>query len=434
MLISWGANAQNGKPVIWDSASVVNPHIGLFGDTGMGKTRTMRFIVQNLLATAEQKIRFHVFDAHGDIEGLDASTVRFHESSDFGFNPLELNPDPEFGGVRKRVQSLITAINKTSAQQLGHRQERMLTRLLTALYRDHGFVHDDPSTWRTNNASRTRYPTLVDAIEYGREMRRALYTGSNQIAVRAFKDLSKIAKQIRAREVDLLRAGPDDPESKEKLQRDLESARERAVLTFTEAVANISSGSELDDAIETEGKEETLSAVIDRLENLYAIGIYRSTPPPLDPQNPVWRYDIAPLGDTEKKMFSMTRLETIFTRAVQRGQQKEIRDVILLDEAHLYQDKSDDYIINRMVRESRKFGVMMIFASQGLNDYPQPLLAGLGTKVILGIDHSYRRAATTKLGISETALDFIVPQRRIVVQTKNRGELTNNTNMVILNS
>ncbi|MFP3449184.1 hypothetical protein SB765_30100, partial [Pseudomonas sp. SIMBA_067] len=74
----------------------------------------LRKIAQAMQETGGRRLRIHVFDAHGDVEIPGESAVRFHESADFGFNPLELNPDPEFGGVRKRIQSLIAAINRTS--------------------------------------------------------------------------------------------------------------------------------------------------------------------------------------------------------------------------------------------------------------------------------------------------------------------------------
>lgn len=432
MRIRWGTSAVNGAPILWDSSRVVNPHVGLFGDTGMGKTYNIQKIINELLDTsAHQRLRFHIFDAHGDIEIDGASTVHFHESADFGFNPLELNADPEFGGIRKRIQSLLTAINKTSTR-LGHRQERLLTRLLTGLYRDAGFIATDPSTWALSS-ERPAYPSLLDAIEYSRQYLHSVYTGSNSTAVIALQNVNKLTKLIRAKELSLQRMGGEDP-TIEKLQRELEAAKQKAVLSYTEAVNSISAGDELDIAIESEGQEETLRAIIDRLENLYAIGIYRSTPPPLDPRNPIWRYVIKALESEEKKLFTMTRLETIFTRAVQRGVQTEIMDVVILDEAHLYLEKEDDYIVNRMVRELRKFGVMMVFATHGLNDYTQSTLAGLGTKIVLGVDHTYRRAAATKLMINEATMDFIVPHQRILVQIKNRGETSTATHRVLLNS
>lgn len=399
----------------------------------MGKTHNLRRIVSELLATSSRRPRFHIFDAHGDIDIPGESAVRFHESADFGFNPLEINADPEFGGIRKRIQSLIAAINKTSVR-LGPRQERALSKLLIGLYKECGFLVDDPNTWFLDGINRKAYPTLVDAINYTREIIRALYTGSNQRAVQSLEEVNRIVRQINNKKAILQRLSPDDESGIRKLENELDGAKQKAIQAYTEAVSTISTGEELDDAIDFDGQDEIMRSILDRLENLYAIGIYRSTPPPLDPRCAVWRYIITPLGQDEKKLFTMTRLETIFARAVQRGPQQEILDVVVIDEAHLYQDKDDDHIINKMVREVRKFGVAMIFSSQAPNDYPDTLLASLGTKIMLGIDRTYRRIAGTKLGLKDADLDFIVPMRRMLVQMKTKGEINSKTHWIIFNS
>ncbi|CAG2138405.1 hypothetical protein LMG19282_01491 [Cupriavidus campinensis] len=223
-----------------------------------------------------------------------------------------------------------------------------------------------------------------------------------------------------------------DDDGAARLERELEAARVRAIDAYKDAVCAIETGEEFDEALDLEGQKETLESVVDRLENLYQIGIYRSTPPPLDPRSRVWRYIIKSLSKDEKKLFTLTRLETIFTRAVQRGEQSEVLDCIVIDEAHLYQDKEEDYIVNRMAREARKFGVSMLFASQSPTDFADVLLASLGTKVILGLDPNFWPQAVRKLGLTESQLKSIVPQRRILLQMKGIGQLGSAASLVIL--
>ncbi|MDR5777002.1 MULTISPECIES: helicase HerA domain-containing protein [unclassified Caballeronia] len=421
MRISWGKNLVNGSELVWEPGRIANPHIGVFADSGMGKTTMLRRIVKAMTESGNARVRFHVFDGHGDVDIENASSVTFHESSDFGFNPLELSADPEFGGVRKRIQSLIMALNQTSVR-LGPRQERALTRLLVALYRREGFLMDDHTTWAADPANGRRYPTLLDAIEYGRERIKIVATGSSQRAVNALQDVFKAAKQIRIKEAALSRPGGDD-EVVAKLEKELESARARAIDSFTEAVSTAYTGDEFDDALDADGQRETLESVIDRLENLYQIGIYRSTPPPLDTRARVWRYIIKSLSRDEKKLFTLTRLETIFTRAIARGVTSELMDICVLDEAHWYIDGSDDSVINRMVREGRKFGLCMIFATQAPSDFADILMGNLGTKLLLGLDHTNSSYVVRKLGFSEAKLKSIVPHRRVLVQMKGVGEL-----------
>lgn len=429
MQIRWGVNAVSGAEVVWNTANLTNAHIGVFGDSGMGKTHMLRRIVAAMEDTGHPRIRFHVFDSAGDMTMPGESAVAFHESADFGFNPLELNPDPEFGGVRKRIQSLITAMNSTSVR-LGPRQERALAKLLTGLYKREGFIFDDHRTWGADVRGGKSYPSLLDAIEYGKERIKAMYTGSNQRSVRALEEVSRLAKQIRIKESVLNRLGHD--EALTKLQRELDILKEKAVDAYREAVFGISTGDELEEALDSDTQKETLQSVVDRLENLYQIGIYRSTPPPLDPRCRVWRYIIKSLSADEQKLFVLTRLETIFTRAIQRGKTEQVVDVCVLDEAHRYSDPKEDYILNRMTRESRKYGVSMIFGSQAPSDFADILIANLASKVILGLDQTNTSYAIRKLGVAESALKSIIPQRRVLVQMKGIGELNHGANLVVL--
>ncbi|MFC4484253.1 ATP-binding protein [Cupriavidus campinensis] len=426
MEVDFGQNAASGARAKWTSDRVVNAHMAVFGDTGMGKTHTLRKIVSAMQETGHPRLRFHVFDAHGDVSIPGESAVAFHESADFGFNPLELNADPEFGGVRKRIQSLIGAIKRTSVR-LGPRQERALTKLLTGLYKREGFIADNPGTWQAGGDR--RYPTLPDAIEFGKERLKAYHVGANQRAIRALEEVNRCARAMRAKKATLQNV---DDDGAARLERELEAARVRAIDAYKDAVCAIETGEEFDEALDLEGQKETLESVVDRLENLYQIGIYRSTPPPLDPRSRVWRYIIKSLSKDEKKLFTLTRLETIFTRAVQRGEQSEVLDCIVIDEAHLYQDKEEDYIVNRMAREARKFGVSMLFASQSPTDFADVLLASLGTKVILGLDPNFWPQAVRKLGLTESQLKSIVPQRRILLQMKGIGQLGSAASLVIL--
>ena len=42
MEMTVGRNAVSGEPVRWAPAELANPHVGLFGDTGMGKSHMLR--------------------------------------------------------------------------------------------------------------------------------------------------------------------------------------------------------------------------------------------------------------------------------------------------------------------------------------------------------------------------------------------------------
>ncbi|MGL6519275.1 DUF5710 domain-containing protein [Aeromonas caviae] len=145
------ASKQQERQVAWDSREAINGHMLLLGMSGAGKTHQLRRMISSLLDTASPQAtpRIHIFDIHGDIEIPSASTVLFSEQSGYGLNPLVVDSDPHFGGVRKKIQGFISTLNKTS-RQLGGKQEAVLRNLLTDVYEAHGFVLDDPTTWVVN--------------------------------------------------------------------------------------------------------------------------------------------------------------------------------------------------------------------------------------------------------------------------------------------
>lgn len=120
---------------------------------------------------------------------------------------------------------------------------------------------------------------------------------------------------------------------------------------------------ELTDIIKYDSRE-VMKSVVERLENLNAIGIFKDLPPPFDPNLNIWRYDIKALSMDEKKLFVSFVLESIFYHAMQRGLQEDIVEVIVLDEAHNFLSDYLENITNVIAKEARKFGLAMFCASQ----------------------------------------------------------------------
>jgi DNA helicase HerA-like ATPase len=271
----------------------------------------------------------------------------------------------------------------------------------------------------------------LDAIAFAKDKLKRMYLGSDQKAMQAFEEVSKAIKQRRIRQGALAKSTEDAEIA--RLEREIGGLTEKAIDAYRDALSMLDTGEELDELIESEGNTvETMKAIVDRLENLYAIGIYKSTPPPLDARCRIWRYVIDSLELDEKKLFVMTRLEAIFTRAVQRGLVDEVIDVVVLDEAHNFLDNDREHIINRAAREGRKYGLALIFASQTPTDCPDIVLASLATKVTLGLDANYMSTAARKLGLTDANQKFIIPRRRVVMQMKQIGQAAVGAYHVIL--
>lgn len=483
MKVTWGVdaeqwkNAQQRVAVEWNSDVVVNGHMLLVGMSGAGKTHTLRRVIREMQDTAIHPLRAHVFDVHGDIDIPGASTVMFSEQTDYGLNPLVVNPDPHFGGVRKRIEGLISTLNKVD-RQLGGKQAATLRNLLTDLYDSFGFKINDPRTWRVDHdevvaevedgriyldvrieekdeakqfgaqwdkdrkcwwvaadayegpitkwqpkVSGRRHPTMADALRFAKRMLKNVFFGISQPGIEALDAFCRVNRVYQGRILAAQRKGDKAFEDAE-LQKELEKAGEKAKTAFAKFVDESKSGREVDDLIKYDSFD-VMKSCVDRLENLNAIGIFKNKLPPFDSQASVWRYHLQALSMDERKLFVLFRLQELFLAAVERGEQKEILDVVVLDEAHIYADDDENNIINTIAKEARKFGLALICASQSPTHFTEDFMSSVATKVILGIDEGYWDKANRQLKLDPRMLPWIKLTQTMVVQIKERGEARN---------
>lgn len=404
-------------PVIWDTAKLINGHVLIVGKSGTGKTHTLKSMLDQM---AGAKIRVHVMDVHGDIDIEGASTVQFSEATPYGFNPLTINPDPHFGGVRKRIQSFMAALARTGFR-LGTRQEAAMRNLLNDLYAANGFYDNDPSSWKLDDPKRPnkKHPSMDDAVRFAQAKLRAMFLGSSSQTVEALEKLYRKQGQFHNKIKQMGRTGKK--EDVETLQGELANLAEECVGLFKEHLEQMQTGHELGDLIKYDSKD-VMKGVVDRLENLQNIGIFRAKRPPFDANAPIWRYDIKALAGPEKKLFVSFILEAIFQRASQRGVQKDVVEIVVLDEAHLFLTDDPDNPINVIAKEARKFGLGLFAASQSPTHFSDDFLSNVSSKIILGIDQMYWDGSVRKLKMKAEALEWIVPHHKMIMQMNNRGE------------
>lgn len=469
----------------WLVKNAVNAHMLLVGMSGSGKTYMLRRIISQMMDTSATVVpRFHVFDVHGDIE-LDASKTSellFSEQAEYGLNPLVLNPDPHYGGIRKRIQSVISIINKTS-RQLGGKQEACLRNVLTDLYTLKGFDAARPETWVADaapqmqiedgrvlldvpfdqkdeakacgarwdgarkcwfvdagtytgaitrwppkSASRT-YPSLDDAMALATRLHKMMFTGTGEKASEALETLCRHAKSYQRKVIAAQRRGEAMEEAGDE---DMEKSASKALDAYKDFIGAIRTGKELDRAIRYDS-DDVLKSVVDRFSNLIGSGIFRSVPPPFLTDRPIWRYKLMPLSQDERKLYTLFRLEELFAAAVQRGPCDDLRDVIVLDEAHIYMDDDPDNPVNVIAKEARKFGVALICASQSPAHFADDFVSSVATKIILGIDEMYWQGATRKLNLSLDALEWVRPRKSLLLQIKTSGLTKNDWRWVYSN-
>lgn len=424
--------------VKWDSKKVINAHMLLVGKSGTGKTYTLRQVINQLKSQSNGKIRIRIIDVHGDIDIEDCSTVKFSESSEYGFNPLSINPDPDFGGVRKRIQSFVSALNKTS-RKLGPKQESVLRNILLDLYAANGFNEKDPRTWSIydhngniiqHNGRPKKFPTLDDAYRYGSFKHKGMFLGTSNKAVFNLEEVNKKAKQLYSKQKNLHKYSRDELEV---LKAEIKSTSEAAIDAYAKYIESIETGMELTDLIKYDSID-SLKSTIDRVGNLVASGIFKNKEPVFNESSMIWRYDIKALTNLdEKKLFVYFLLEEIFAKRIQNGPQDDVVEMIFLDEANLFFSDEADNIINIISKEARKFGLGLCCASQSPTHFSEDFISNVGTKIILGLDQMFWDGSVRKLKIEQQALEWIVPHKKMVVQINNKAELKNKFIWVILN-
>jgi DNA helicase HerA-like ATPase len=419
-------------PVKWNSKKVINAHMLIVGKSGTGKTYTLRNIVNQLQENNSSKnFRVRTIDVHGDIDLPGSSTIKFSESSTFGFNPLAINPDPDFGGVRKKIQSFMSALNKTS-RKLGPKQESVLRNILLDLYQANGFYEKDANSWRIfddngnrlmHNGKPKKYPTLDDAFRYASFKHRAMFLGTSNKAVLALENVNKRAKQLYLKQKNMHKGS--NKEELEALKAELTTSGEAAIEAYIDYVKSIENGMELTDLIKYDSID-SIKSLVDRLGNLVSCGIFKNQEPEFDQNANIWRYDIKAITNLdEKKLFVYFLLEDIFLKRVQSGEQDDVVEMIFLDEANLFFSDEADNIINIISKEARKFGLGLCCASQSPTHFSEDFMSSVGTKIILGLDPMFWDGSVRKLKIEQPALEWIVPHQRMVIQINNRAELKN---------
>ena len=509
MQVTVGHNTSTRQPVALDTLKLINGHLQISGITGTGKTHRIIALVKAIVESASalrQPLRIHVFDPHGDMEVPYASEVKFSEATAYGYNPLEINPDPDYGGVRRAIQKFIAAIQKHKA--LGTKQEAVMRYLLEDMYAARGFKSDDPSTWIPDDPRmvremmrgkegrvyldvsyehRARFkellkdpatgryrggfddfnddpamrakkcwwveeafydgdflmwepkslfktaPTMDDAVRFTERKLKAHFCGTNSAAMALLNDVNRAGRAYHRKVAELSKRGAVLSEGEMgELQAGLDKTKKNAGQAYLSYLDAIVTGRELDDIIRY-NSTDVLTSVYERFQNLRAIGIYNPVLPPFDPAAPVWRYVIKPLEIPVQRMFVDLVCARIFERAMHRGVQKDVVEIILLDEGKRYVGEGgDDDVLNKIANEARKYGLGLWMASQTPEHFTDDFIKATGTIVILGLAEADVRVAARKLGVDERMLGAIIPQQTALVQLKNKGVLSADFQMVRL--
>jgi len=422
MKISLGKDVfsvRDGRPFerIIDLQKVINPHMFIVGGSGTGKTYNL-IRLANVLS--ELGVKVHIFDVHGDIIPQNASTVKFSETSPYGINPFEVSSDPDYGGVRKVIRNFINSVNRTS-RKLGPNQEAVLEKVLYELFNANGFYQDDPKTWtldydpRTWNKYPKKYPNLSDLRKFLSSKLNYIFYGANNKCMRELEQLKKEKMKL----LRYLKKAAKEKVDTQEVEEKIKIIKANMIEHFTEAVNSMDTGYEMENLIAYDSPD-TVKSLLNRITTIENSGIFKSKEPDFNPNSKILRYNIAPLGRDEQKMFVDIMSRKIFEKARERGVVGIPQEFIIIDEAAIFlQDAEPDYILNIIAREARKFGLGLILATQSMNHIPEDIIDSTATKIILGVDEQKMDTVSKKLQIDKKVLSYIKPKETALVQSKH---------------
>lgn len=468
-------------PIVWDYERVANPHVIIAGGSGAGKSHLIRAMVSELAASVApgQVARFHVFDAAGDLHIPGCEEILFSEQSPYGLNPLRIDPDPNFGGVRKCIINFIRTIKEFSSTPLGVRQEACLRNVLQDVYAMFGFYQHDPSSWLLDDdeghlisdgldgrlyvdvpradfdkaralgickwdpakglfwlpvhqysaglspwpAKRVgrSFPSLSDVLAYVNRLIEQSFLGSDQEAVSQLQIFNKAANAYQSKVLQAARRGDKDWRD-EGAEDALAKAADKALDAYSSYINAIKTGRELDMVMRYDSVS-TLQSVRDRIESMVSAGIFKDRPIRFRSGQRILRYNIHPLELEEKRMFVMFRLQELYAQAVKRGVGSGYVDFFIIDEFGVYASaaQSAENIINVIAQQGRKYDACLICAHQDPTVFPSGLMSSVATKIILGVDEGFWNVLINKMRIDQRLLAWITLGKTAGIQIKERG-------------
>lgn len=467
-------------PITLDSSKWINPHMLILGSSGVGKSYTLKNYIKQGVATSNAT--FIVYDLHGDLGTPGESVVTLSEQSPYGLNPFVVNPHPEYGGVNRAIRNFIRMVNETTHPQLGSIQEAVLRDLILDVYHNFGFDENDPETWwvslgETQDVTGTRsarifidvpykdkdkaralgaqwdkkmsawyvateryredmyqwpllkrtrrYPCLKDIYDYAEGLYQEMQLGTNEKIMAELQSVNKLAQAHRRQVIQKLkRSAQGQGNFDEEGEAKLDEAKEKLIEAVTSYIKQIETGEELRNYLKYESPAN-IKSVMNRLKNLLNTGIYKANIPKFDPNARVWRFDMSKVDYPVNKMIVFMHLTELYNLTRYMGETSDIRYIVVMDELGNYTSAADDKgdgIVGKIATQSRKFGLGLWTATQSPAQVPEAVNTSVATKVLLGIDSQYWKSATSKLDISISQLQFVIPKVTYVIFSKTNDK------------
>ena len=147
--------------------------------------------------------------------------------------------------------------------------------------------------------------------------------------------------------------------------------------------------SEFSEKLSSREKETGVRNVVARCRPLLEFDLFTDSPASESPLSTIFDrgvvLDVHSLGvETLQLAAGAFLLRKIYKDMVRWGEAERLRLAIVLDEAHRL---AKDMTLPKIMKEGRKFGVVVLVASQGLADYHPDVVGNAGTKVVFRTNH-----------------------------------------------
>ena len=153
-----------GDRTVWNPEQLPNGHLVAIGASGSGKTQTLKAIAYEI-TNKYPDTKVILIDFHGDQEIIGETCYPLNMSTNYGINPLVINPDPEGGGVN--LQAILVATTLKKSLKLGVNQEGLILEVISCCYEKKGIKQEDINTWDKQPPNFTDIRTECDSLLLG---------------------------------------------------------------------------------------------------------------------------------------------------------------------------------------------------------------------------------------------------------------------------
>ena len=409
----------NNRLITWNPGSkeVANPHLCIMGASGTGKTTLLRSIIRYLQS---RNFTLFILDFHGDINSENEECYRFEQTnSPYGLSIFDFDNDPVHGGIRARILEIVQTFKKSFMPNMGPVQEAVLKQLLSDTYRYKGFEPDNPDTWNSDK----ELPRIEDLYELINTVESTITAGPlyelETLMRKAHGIFVKKNRELNDKDITTINKIKDDVYV---LLDKYFQALEKGGDPYPEKYRFI------------DWKFYTTKNALKSLESikLYVLDMMRSgvfSAPSPKPKRKVIRFDLSPLNEQLIYFLSDIIIQRIFRRLKNiKYMDNKVKTYIVIDESKLIlptgKEKENPFnFINRIVSESRKYGLGIILVSQRIAHYSDEILSNIDTKILLRIHENDVRYAKSKLGIKDDAYFRQLASKKGVVIINKGGKI-----------